>query len=135
MTTYHHEVFIDDRTSKRDVAKRLEDSSWGFFLLMIGTLLLLPGELVPQGAWLIGTGLIMLGLNCVRSVNGISTSRFTVGLGILSLLLGLASFFGLKPPLFAIFLALIGLSIIVRSLVPARIRQKARTDGTQAIEG
>ena len=48
MATYHHEVFIDDRTSKRDLAKRLEDSSWGFFLLMIGTLLLLPGELVDN---------------------------------------------------------------------------------------
>ena len=117
MVTHHNEVFIDKEISKTDLNKRLEDSGWGFFLLMMGTLLLLPSELVPQGVWLIGAGLIMLGLNFVRSINGISPSRFTVGLGIVSLLLGLASFFGLQPPLFAIFLALIGLSIIVKSLL------------------
>lgn len=129
MATYHHQVFIDQGISKSELNKRLEDSGWGFFLLMIGTLLLLPSELIPQGAWLIGAGLIMLGLNCIRYINHISSSRFTVGVGIVSLLLGLASFLGLKPPIFAIFLALIGLSIIVRSLVPTRIRQKAPTKG------
>ena len=129
MATYHQQVFIDKAITKRELNKRLEDSGWGFFLLMVGTLLLLPSELVPQGAWLIGAGLIMLGLNCIRHINGISPSRFTVGLGIVSFLVGLASFFGLKAPLFAIFLALIGLSIIVRSLVPTRIRQKASTNG------
>jgi hypothetical protein len=120
MATHHNEVFLDKGFSKTELNKRLEDSGWGFFLLMIGTLLLLPGELVPQGLWLIGAGLIMLGLNCVRFVNGISPSRFTVGLGVVSLLLGLASFLGLRPPVFAIFLAVIGLTIIARSLLPAR---------------
>lgn len=129
MVTQHHEVFIDKPISKTDLNKRLEESGWGFFLLMIGTLLLLPGELVPQGMWLIGAGLIMLGLNGVRYVNGISTSRFTVVLGVVSVLLGLASFFGVRPPLFAILLAFIGLSLIIRSLLPTRARQKAPTNG------
>lgn len=120
MSTYNHQVFVDKEVNKSDLNKRLEDSGWGFFLLMMGTLLLLPSEFVPQGAWLIGAGVIMLALNCIRSMNGISPSRFTVGLGIVSLLLGLASFFGLKAPFFAIFLALIGLSIIVRALLPTR---------------
>lgn len=129
MSTYHHQVFVDDGISQRELNKRLEDSGWGFFLLMIGTLLLLPSHLVPQGAWLIGAGAIMLVLNCIRYVNGIDCSRFTVGLGIFAVLLGLATFFGLKPPLFAIFLALIGLTIIVRSLVQPRIRQRTRMHG------
>ena len=122
MATHHNEILIDTRISRTNLNKRLEDSSWGFFLLMIGTLLLLPGELVPQGAWLIGAGLIMLGLNGIRYLNSISVSRFTVVVGIVSFLVGLASFFGLRPPLFAIFLALVGLSIIVRSLLPTKIR-------------
>ena len=122
MATHHNEVLVDTRISRTNLNKRLEDSSWGFFLLMIGTLLLLPSELVPQGAWLIGAGLIMLGLNGIRYLNSISVSRFTVVVGIVSFLVGLASFFGLRPPLFAIFLALVGLSIIVRSLLPTKIR-------------
>ena len=125
MATHHNEFFIDLATYRANLNKRLEESSWGFFLLMIGTLLLLPSELVPNGAWLIGAGIIMLGLNCVRYVNDISVSRFTVVLGVIALLVGLTSFLGLRPPLFAIFLALIGLSIIVRSLIPPKSRPRS----------
>lgn len=120
MAIHQNQFFIDSATTKVNLNKRLEDSGWGFFLLMIGTLLLLPSELVPPGAWLIGAGLIMLGLNGIRYLNDISVSNFTVALGCVSVFVGLATFFGLRPPLFAIFLTLIGLSIIVRSLLPIR---------------
>lgn len=120
MATHHNQFFDNSALTKIALNKRLEESSWGFFLLLIGTLLLLPGELVPQGTWLIGAGFIMLVLNCVRYLNGISASRFTVVLGIVAILVGLASFLGLKPPLFAIFLSLIGLSIIVKALLPQK---------------
>ena len=124
MATHHNQLFNDSALTKTALNKRLEESSWGFFLLMIGALLLLPIGLVPQGTWLIGAGFIMLVLNCVRHVNGISASGFTVGLGLVAILVGLTSFFGLRPPLFAIFLALIGLSIIVRSLLPQRVERR-----------
>ena len=124
MVTHHNQLFNDSALTRAALNKRLEESSWGFFLLMIGTLLLLPNDLVPQGTWLIGAGFIMLALNCVRYVNGISASGFTVGLGLVAILVGLTSFFGLRPPLFAIFLALIGLSIIVRSLLPPRVERR-----------
>ena len=124
MATHHNQLFNDSALTKAALNKRLEESSWGFFLLMIGALLLLPIGLVPQGTWLIGAGFIMLVLNCVRHVNGISASGFTVGLGLVAILVGLTSFFGLRPPLFAIFLALIGLSIIVRSLLPPRVERR-----------
>lgn len=120
MATHQNQFFIDSATTKVNLNKRLEDSGWGFFLLLIGTLLLLPSDLIPQGAWLIGAGLIMLGLNGIRYLNDISVSNFTVLLGLVSVFLGLATFFGLRPPLLAIFLTLVGLSIIVRSLLPTR---------------
>jgi hypothetical protein len=126
MATHHNQFFNNSALTKVTLNKRLEDSAWGFFLLLIGTLLLLPSALVPQGAWLIGAGLIMLLLNGVRYVNDISVSRFTVVLGLVAILVGLASFLGLKPPLFAIFLALIGLSIIVRSLLPPKVDRRNR---------
>ena len=126
MATHHNQFFNDSNLTKVALNKRLEDSAWGFFLLLIGTLLLLPSALAPQGAWLIGAGLIMLLLNGVRYVNDISASRFTVILGLVAILVGLASFLGLKPPLFAIFLALIGLSIIVRSLLPPKVDRRNR---------
>ena len=126
MATYNNQFFNNSASTKVALNKRLEESSWGFFLLLFGTLLLLPSELVPQGTWLIGAGFIMLVLNGVRYVNGISASGFTVVLGIVAILVGLASFLGLKPPLFAIFLALIGLSIIVRSVLPPKVDRRNR---------
>jgi hypothetical protein len=80
----------------------------------------LAGEkfgLVPQGTWLIGTGLIMLGLNGVRYFNGIKMHGFTLVLGLLTLLAGLGDLFHLKLPLFAIFVIFIGVSIILKPLL------------------
>ena len=88
MVRHHEQVFIDSPATKVNLNKRLEDIGWGFFLLLIGTLLLLPGEFVPQGAWLIGAGLIMLGLNGIRYLNDISVSHFTVFLGFVAILSG-----------------------------------------------
>lgn len=118
MFVHHNKIFIDSVTAKGALDKRLEDIGWGLFLLMIGTLLLLPSELIPPGTWLIGAGLIMLALNAIRYVNHISISRFTVVLAVGAMLVGLASFFGLKLPLLAMFLVVIGAIIVLKSLFP-----------------
>ncbi len=77
--------------------KRLEAIGWGLFLIMIGGIWLAPGGWVPQGTWLIGAGLIMLGINGVRYRKGIKTSGLTIVLGILALFAGLGGLFGIKP--------------------------------------
>src|SRR6185503_13048563 len=100
----HHQMLISAVPNKVNLAKRLEESGWGFFLLMIGTLLLLPDQFVPEGSWLIGAGVILLGLNGLRYLNDIKVSRFTIVLGFAALLIGLAGLFGLRLPLLAIFL-------------------------------
>jgi hypothetical protein len=120
METHHDEFLISPNANSVKLNKRLEESGWGFFLLMTATLMLLPNGFVPQGTWLIGGGGILLGLNMLRFLNNIQVSRFTVFLGIAVLLIGFASFLGLELPLLALFLALAGLSIIVRSLHPSK---------------
>lgn len=45
MATHHNQFFNNSASTKVALNKRLEESSWGFFLLLIGTLLLVPGEL------------------------------------------------------------------------------------------
>ena len=104
--------------SKRKTAlnKRLEDIGWGLFLIMIGVIWLVPNAQVPQGIWLIGAAAIMLGLNAVRYLNGIKMNGFTIALGLLALAAGLGSLFGLKLPIFAILLILVGASIILKPL-------------------
>ena len=118
MASHHTQTVLRYARNKLDLQKRIDESGWGFFLLMICILLVLPGEFVPRGAWLVGTGIIMLALNCIRYLNNVAVSRFTMVLGLLAVVAGLTGFFSLTLPLLPSLLALIGLSIIVKSMFP-----------------
>ena len=107
---------MTDEARKQDLNKRLETVSWGLFLIMLGGLAFVKG--VPEGAWLIGVGVIMLGLNGVRLLLGIRASWFTLILGTIALLSGLSSVLGVDIPVGPLLVILIGLAIIVRALQP-----------------
>jgi hypothetical protein len=92
--------------------KRLEGVAWGLFLIMLGGLWLVPADQIPSGTWLIGVGLIMLGLNVARYLNQIPMSAFTIVLGVIALALGLSDFLGIGLPLFPILVILLGAKII-----------------------
>ena len=104
--------------ARHELNRRLETISWGLFLIMLGGFALLKS--VPEGTWLIGAGVIMLGLNAVRLLLGIRTSWFTVILGTVALLSGLGSVYGVSIPVGPLLIILIGLAIIVRALDRSR---------------
>jgi hypothetical protein len=93
---------------------RLENMAWGLFLIVVGIAWMEPEAEVPLGICLTGGGLIMLGLNAARYFTGIKTSKFTVGLGAIAILAGIASALSVK--IFGILLILIGAAIILRPL-------------------
>ena len=101
---------------KQDLNHRLETVSWGLFLIMLGGFALLKE--VPEGTWLIGAGIIMLGLNAVRLLVGIRASWFTLILGTVALLSGLGSVYGIDIPVGPLLIILIGLAIVVRAFQP-----------------
>jgi hypothetical protein len=103
----------DQEVQKSILNKRLESIGWGLCLIMIGGIWLVPDARVPEGTWLIGAGLIMLGLN----FSGIKMSGFTIILGILALGFGISDFFGVDLPLFPILIILIGANIILKPLI------------------
>ena len=102
--------------SARDTLnRRLEEIGWGLFFLMIGGIWLFP-QTVPDGAWLIGAGLILLGINTVRQLSGIAMSWFTIALGIVALAAGLFDVFGVKLSLFAVLFIVLGVGMIAAPL-------------------
>jgi presenilin-like A22 family membrane protease len=111
-------VTSDMTPAKRELNHRLETISWGLFLIMLGGFALLKS--VPQETWLIGAGVIMLGLNVVRLLLGIRISWFTVIVGTVALLSGLESVYGVSLDVGPLLVILIGLSIIVRALDRSR---------------
>ncbi len=105
-----------DDSEKAALNKRLEQIGWGLFLIMIGGIALVPNKQVPEGTWLIGAGLIMLGLNVARYFNHLPLSSFTLVVGILAIVVGASDFFGADLPFFPILLIVIGASILLKPL-------------------
>lgn len=99
---------------KAALNKRLETAFWGLFLIILGGWALVPGETIPKGAWSIGVGLLMLGLNLTRYLNGIRMSGFTTVLGILALVGGIAEFLGWKSLDGGFILIILGAYLILK---------------------
>jgi len=104
--------------------RKLEVLAWGAIFVWWGIAELLQS--LPDGMWAVGIGLILLGLNAARSLNGIPASGFTTILGILALVAGgleLARSVLRLPfdlPFFAILLIALGVIVLGRGLVQAR---------------
>ena len=109
-----HKGAGDESTRRVALSKRLEDFGWAVLLIVIGTIWLMPVNLMPKGSWLIAAGIIMLGLNAIRYFNGIKMVGFRLVAGILALLAGFGEYFGLTLPLFAIALIVIGLVMLIK---------------------
>jgi hypothetical protein len=100
--------------SKAALNKRLEAIGWGCFLIMLGGFSFVPHNVVPEGLWSIGVGLIMLGLNVARYLNGIKMSGFTTVLGVLSLISGVTQLLGLHSFEGPVLLIILGAYLIVK---------------------
>jgi hypothetical protein len=112
------EVLVDKEQLRQEaVNKRLESIAWALFLIMIGGLWLVPDNVLPEGVWSIGVGLILLGLNAARWRSNIRMSGFTLFVGGLALLTGIGDMAGIDLPVFALILIFIGASMIVKPLL------------------
>lgn len=75
---------------------------------------------LPRGTESVGVGLILLGLNAARALNGIPTSGFTITLGTLFLVLGGLLLTGsllslpFELPVLAILLIALGVILLTR---------------------
>ena len=71
---------------QRALNRRYETVAWGAFFIWWGVTGLF--SFLPEGVSTIGLGLIFIGLNVARYANQISTSSFTIALGVLALAVG-----------------------------------------------
>ncbi|HLO27931.1 MAG TPA: hypothetical protein VK249_02275 [Anaerolineales bacterium] len=104
--------------------RRLEAIAWGAFFVWWGLTELFPS--LPGGTGAIGIGIILLGLNASRSMNGIPVSGFTTTLGVLALVLGVLDFsrgilhLSFELPVFGILLIALGVIFLARELIGTR---------------
>ena len=104
--------------------RNFEAIAWGAVFIWWGITELV--KFLPDGAGAIGVGLILLGLNAARSLNGIPASGFSTTLGILTLLWGGLELAGsvlslpFELPVFAILLIVLGVIVIAPELTGSR---------------
>lgn len=108
------ELAVFGDPAKIKLNERLETVGWGLFLIMLGGFSLVPDETIPKGVWSIGLGLIFLGLNLARYLNGIRMSGFTTFIGVLSLLTGIAQLLGFNALDGALFLIILGAYLLLK---------------------
>jgi len=100
--------------------------AWGAFFIWWGVVELF--KFLPKGTWTVGIGLILLGLNAARALNGKPMSNFTISLGILALVLGGIEMTGFvlslpfELPVFAIVLVVVGAIILLRAVTATSAR-------------
>jgi hypothetical protein len=115
MTTELKSVPVNATNGPLD--RRLHDIGWGLLLLLTGVIWLVPGEHVPEGAWLLGVAAILLGVNVVRYVKHITVSGLSLVVGLAALLAAFSRIWRTDLPVLAICLLVIGASLVARPLL------------------
>jgi hypothetical protein len=110
--------------STQTLNRNFEAIAWGALLIWWGITELVPS--LPDGTGLIGIGLILIGVNVARVLNGIPISGFSTTVGILALIWGGLELFGaflslpFELPIFAILLIVLGGIILAPALAGKR---------------
>jgi len=103
---------------------KFETITWGILLIWWGITEMT--NFLPTGTGAIGIGLILLGLNLARSLNGIRVNHFSSTIGILALVWGGLELAGVvlnlpfEIPVFAILLIVLGVIILTHELTGTR---------------
>jgi hypothetical protein len=71
----------------KSLIKRYSTIAWGIVILLLGVLMVIPGDQI--GIFMAGTGIVFLGLNVVRRMSNIPVNAFSIMLGVLALGVGI----------------------------------------------
>jgi hypothetical protein len=102
------------------INRSYEQLAWGAIFVWWGITELFHS--LPNGTGALGLGVILIGLNVARSLNGLPTNGFSVTLGILAVVWGgldlAGALLGLpfELPVFAILLIVLGGIVLLREL-------------------
>ncbi|MCX6568887.1 MAG: hypothetical protein NT147_07555 [Candidatus Aminicenantes bacterium] len=124
MNTTMNEFGVADPSINRRQAKRFDEIALALVLIMTGGLWLAPKAMFPEGTWLVGVGLILLGLNAARRIRGLKTSGFGIIVGLIASAAGIGRIIGQDLPLVPILLIILGAGLVLKAAAG-----KERPDG------
>jgi hypothetical protein len=98
----------DARRSALD--DRVDAFGWGLLFVALGAVGLVPG--LPQDAWLVAAGAVMLGIGAVRAVLGLRINRLTTAVGIVALVVGIGGVVELGAATWPLALVVLGVAML-----------------------
>jgi len=105
-----------DVPERHSLGKRLEEVAWALFLIMTGVLWLAPEVWAPEGTWLTGVGLILLGLNAARYLYRLRINALGIVVGSVALVAGIGRVLGGKLPFAPLLLVVLGTVMILKAV-------------------
>jgi hypothetical protein len=114
------EVEVNEDRDEAHLAERIQKFGWALFLILAGVLWMAPDGTLPMGMWLIGSGVILLGVQLFRGLFRLAVSAALVILGILALGFGFGNMFGFNVPIYPTLLILLGLYMLFELLIKKR---------------
>ena len=100
------DAHANDATTRTALSDRVDTLGWGLLFVAIGAVSLLPA--MPDGAWLIAAGLVMLGASAARAWLRLPVSGVTVVVGIVALAAGVFTVAGLTTEVGPLVLIVLG---------------------------
>jgi len=107
--------YLEAGAAGRDRAWLIEAVAFALFLVLAGILIAITGR--NWAALALGLGVILLGKNLVRHLNGLRVRRISLVAGGGALVAGLAGLASPDLPLLAIFLAVTGIALLGSALL------------------
>ncbi len=104
-------------TTRAAVSDRVDTIGWGLLFVAIGAVVLVPA--LPDGAWLIAAGIVMLGASAVRAWLQLRVHGVTVVLGIVALAAGVFTVAGFTTEVGPLVLIVLGLTLVIGALYRA----------------
>jgi hypothetical protein len=101
--------------TRQEFESRVDGAGWGLFFVMSGAMLLVPG--LPNGSWLAGVGVLLVGLSVARALLGLPVSTFGAILAGVLVATGLGAIVGIAVPWFSILLVACGVALVIGEAV------------------
>lgn len=115
MNTTMRESGAPDQSGDRRHGQRLDEIAMALVFIMTGGLWLAPKAMFPEGSWLVGAGLILLGLNAARRIRGVKTSGFGIIVGLIAFAAGIGRIIGQDLPVVPVLLIILGIGLVLRA--------------------
>ena len=104
----------NETTTRAAISDRVDTIGWGLLFMAIGAVSLMPA--IPDGAWLIAAGIVLLGASAVRAWMGLGAYGTTIVVGVVALSAGIFTVAGLTTEVGPLVLIVLGLALVVGAL-------------------